>query len=414
MNESPFENGLAQLKKTAELMNLDPEMYESLKYPERFVSVSIPVKMDDGTIKIFEGFRVEFNSARGPYKGGIRYHQMVNLDEVKALSFWMALKCAVVDIPMGGGKGGVVVDPAELSRGELERLTRGYVQRIADILGPMKDVPAPDVNTTPEIMDWIVDEYAKVTGKEEKAVVTGKSLDNGGSKGRDKATAQGGFDALEEALKEFSAPRKTVAIQGFGNVGGNMAKILAEAGFKVVAVSDAKGGVFAEDGLDIDAVMKCKDEKGTVVGCCCVDGKCADENTISNQELLELDVDILVPAAIENQITVENAEKIQANIILELANGPTTPAADKILFEAGKIVIPDILANAGGVTVSYFEWEQNLKDESWSLREVDEKLAQIMKKAYRDTSERAKKYKVDLRTGADILAVERLVAAMKM
>ncbi|MCA9387838.1 MAG: Glu/Leu/Phe/Val dehydrogenase, partial [Candidatus Andersenbacteria bacterium] len=361
-----------------------------------------------GEVRVFEAYRVQYDDSRGPFKGGIRYHRDVSLDEVKALSFWMLLKTAVVGIPMGGGKGGVIVDPDELSEGELERLTRAYVRAGGGIFGPLIDVPAPDVNTSGREMDWFVDEFAKLTGEHQPAVITGKTVENGGSEGRGKATAQGGYFVLEEAIKRIEVgDAPTVAIQGFGNAGGNMARICHEHGYKVVAVSDSSGGVYDENGLDVPALLEM--EKGKKI----CDLPEYAEKCIENSALLELPVDVLVPAALENQITEENASRVQAKLVLELANGPTTPKADKILFEKGIPVVPDILANAGGVTVSYFEWDQNLKNEKWTEEEVDAKLSPIMKDSFAETAKRADEHGVDLRTGADILALERVQDAMR-
>ena len=420
VKENPYANALKQLKHTAKVMNLDWNVFERLKYPQRIINFNIPVIMDSREVKMFHAFRVEYDNHLGPYKGGIRFHQDVDENEVKALAFWMVLKCAVVNIPMGGGKGGIRVNPNELSEKELESLARGYTRMASDILGPEKDVPAPDVNTGPETMDWMVDEYRKVTGdKHYLAAFTGKSLESGGSEGRDKATAQGGYFVLEEALKEAGLDKKdksevTFAIQGYGNVGGWMARILYKEGYKVVAISDVGGGVYDERGLNINLVDKCLPEKETVSCCHCVGDECdGTEGKISNTQLLEKRIDVLVPAALENQITRKNVENIKAKIILELANGPTTPAADEVLFGKDIVVIPDILANAGGVTVSYFEWLQNMKDEKWDVEKVDEKLSKIMKDSFEETLKRSNKYNVDLRTGADILAVERISEAMK-
>lgn len=407
MEQNAFKNALTQLDHVAEVMNLEKEMKEILSRPQRMMTMNIPVRMDSGEVKIFEGIRVQYNNYRGPYKGGIRFHEQVDLNEVQALAFWMALKCAVVDIPFGGGKGGVTVNVKELSKGELERLTRGYARLVFNIVGPGIDVPAPDVNTTPEIMEWFADEYGKILGKFTPAVITGKPVEKGGSIGRDKATSQGGFFVLEEAVKEYGIDKNgTVVIQGFGNVGSHMARIAFEGGYKVIAVSDAEGGIYDPEGLDVKNLFE--KSKGGVINREEISAK-----TISNKDLLELECDVLIPAAIENQITEENAGSIKAKMILELANGPTTPPADKILQEKNIPVVPDILANAGGVTVSYFEWDQNMKQEKWTLAQVDEKLSKIMKESFVEVLKRAKQYNVDLRTGADVLAVERIKEAAK-
>ncbi|MBW3019190.1 Glu/Leu/Phe/Val dehydrogenase [Candidatus Woesearchaeota archaeon] len=403
---NPYENYLEVLQTAAKKLDLDPNVYEVLKYPNRIVQVSIPVKMDGGATRVFQGYRVQFNNARGPYKGGIRFHPQVNMDEVKALSAWMAMKCAVVNIPLGGGKGGVIVNPKELSKAELEKLSRGYVDALHEVIGPKKDVPAPDVYTTPEIMAWMKDEYEKFYGPN-PGVITGKPLDAGGSEGRDKSTAQGGFYIVKKAVDTMGiSPEAKVAVQGYGNAGYTMAKLMSEDKFKVVAVSDSKGGIYSEEGLDPEKVMEHKKATGSVLG---FDGA----KDITNEELLELDVEVLVPAALENVITNENAEKVKAKLIVELANGPTTPEADKILFGKEIIVVPDILANAGGVTGSYFEWKQNLDNEHWTLAEVDEKLRSIMDSSFDKVFEYSQKYNVDMRTAAYLVAVERIAEAMR-
>ncbi|MDP3684912.1 MAG: Glu/Leu/Phe/Val dehydrogenase, partial [Ignavibacteria bacterium] len=358
----------------AKIKNFGDEFIARLRQPDRDIRISIPVKMDNGSVKVFEGYRVEYNNALGPYKGGIRYHQDTEINEVKALAFWMTLKCAVVGIPMGGGKGGITVNPKELSKGELERLSRGWVQKLSDILGPKKDVPAPDVNTTPEIMAWMNDEYQKITGDKTGATFTGKpidrrlSADRQGSEGRGTATAQGGFFVFEALKKELNLPEKCkVVIQGFGNVGSNAAHIFVKNGHTVIAVSDSKSAILKENGLDLEKVEAHKKNTGSLKDF-------PGAKNITNAELLELPCDLLIPAAFENQITSQNADKIRAKVILELANGPITPEADEFLFKKGIPVVPDILANSGGVTVSYFEWEQNLKNEHWSEKEVFDKL----------------------------------------
>ncbi|MBI3626518.1 Glu/Leu/Phe/Val dehydrogenase, partial [Candidatus Uhrbacteria bacterium] len=355
------------------------------------------------------GFRVQYNSARGPYKGGLRYHPQTDLDEVKALSFWMAIKCATVDIPYGGGKGGITVDSKKLSQGELERLTRTFTRALKDFIGPQIDIPAPDVYTNSQIMAWIVDEFSKIQGKFTPAVVTGKPLNLGGSLGRSMATGQGGFFVWQElaGLKKIVPAKTTVAIQGFGSVGESFAEIASHAGYKVVAVSDSKGGVYAAGGLDLRQLKAHKEKTGRVEGF-------TGAKNISNEALLELPVDLLVPAALENQITDKNAKKIKARYVLELANGPTTPEADVVLFKNGITVIPDVLANAGGVTVSYFEWQQNLADEKWTEKQVNDKLAVKMSAAFKSVWQSAEKHKTDLRTAAYILAVKRIIEAIKL
>jgi glutamate dehydrogenase len=404
-----YDNALRQLETAAKLMNLNSETLAILSSPEKIIMASLPVRMDDGSLQIFQSYRVQYNSARGPYKGGIRFHPQVDVDEVKALSFWMAIKCAVVDIPMGGGKGGVVVDPKSLSQAEIEKLSRAWIQAFRDVVGPDKDIPAPDVYTNPQIMAWMADEYSKLVGKQTLGVVTGKPLDYGGSKGRETATATGGFYVLQEAIKEKNLkPEKlTVAVQGFGNAGSIMAKLLFDAGYKVVAVADSRATIYDRGGLDIDKLINHKQETSSVS-----EFKGAKE--ISTQELFELKVDILVPAALENQITKDNAENIQAKIIVELANGPTTPEADQILHGNQVLVIPDVLANAGGVTVSYFEWLQNNSNNYWSEEEVDKELKERMMPAYQAISAAAEEYQVNLRTAAFIKALERLDQAEKI
>ena len=406
-NVNPFESAQKQFDEAAELMKLDSNIAKVLREPERVLTVYLPVKMDNGEIKIFKGFRIQHSHARGPCKGGIRYHPNVSRDEVKALSMWMTFKCAVVGVPFGGGKGGVIVNPKELSETELENLSREYMRKVVDIVGPMKDVPAPDVYTNAKIMNWMREEYEKIT-KDPKslAVITGKPVEQGGSKGRDKATAQGAAFILEAAASKVDASRKTVAIQGFGNAGHIFAELITEMGFKVVAVSDSKGGVYCENGLEPHTVFEHKQSTGSVKnfpGCKC----------ITNEELLELDVDILVPAALENQITKENANNIKAKLIMELANGPTTPEADKILREKNVLIVPDILTNAGGVTVSYFEWKQNLDDKYWELDDVNSKLHEIMKNSFEDIFEIREKYSCTTRQAAYILAIGRVAEALK-
>lgn len=400
---------MAQLSAAAKTMSLDQEILEALQKPQRILDVAIPVRMDNGTTKVFNGYRVQYNDSRGPFKGGIRYHWDTNIHEVKALSFWMAMKCAVVGIPYGGGKGGITVNPKELSIGELERLSRGWVQAMFQYLGPWKDVPAPDVYTTPQIMAWMVDEYSRLAGEWTPAAFTGKPLEVGGSEGRMFSTSQGGFYVLEELAKKMSfIPKKTlVAIQGFGNVGAFAAEIFQKAGYVIVAVSDSRGGIVNMKGLDVAAVWKHKEVTGSVVNM-------PNTQPIDNKKILELPVDILVPSALESVITEKNAGRIKAKAILELANGPTTPEADIKLFKRGIPVVPDILANAGGVTGSYFEWSQNLQGAHWTEQEVLVKLKPIMVESFNDVWEKSIKHKVNLRTGAYILAIDRIAKAMRL
>ena len=404
--KNPYQNAMAQLDKVSKIKNFGEEFIAQMRQPDRDIRISIPVKMDNGSLKIFEGYRVEHNNALGPYKGGIRFHPDTEINEVKALAFWMALKCAVAGIPMGGGKGGVTVDPKLLSKGELERLSRGWVRKLSDNLGPRKDVPAPDVNTTPEIMAWMNDEFMKITGDKTRATFTGKPLDKGGSEGRGTSTAQGAFYVFEALKKELNLPEKCkVAIQGFGNAGGYAASIWSEAGYKIVAVSDSKNGIYNPNGLDIKKVAEYKKSTGGLVNF-------PGSKNISNQELLEVECDLLIPAAFENQITAENAGKVKAKAVVEIANGPTTPEADEILFQKGIPVVPDILANSGGVTVSCFEWEQNLKNEHWNEKEVFEKLKSMLEKSSQEMLMKAKESKTSLRMGAFILALERIKEKM--
>ncbi|OGH64184.1 MAG: glutamate dehydrogenase [Candidatus Magasanikbacteria bacterium RIFCSPHIGHO2_01_FULL_41_23] len=405
---NPFENALTQLSRAANVMKLDPQVHEKLKSPKKVHSASITIIMDNGSTKTFPAWRSQYNDALGPYKGGIRYHPGVTEDEVKALSFWMTMKCAVVGLPLGGGKGGIIVNPKELSETELEKLSRGYIQAFYQHLGPTKDVPAPDVYTNSQIMAWMLDEYEKLTGEHAPGMITGKPLCLGGSRGRDKATAQGGVFVLLEAVKKMDMiPNETtVAIQGFGNAGAHMAELLAVQGFKIVAVSDSKGAIKSANALDISALTAHKEKNSAVTGF-------TGTETITNEQLLELPVDILIPAALENQITAENAGRIKAKMILELANGPTTPEADAILFKNNVVVVPDILANAGGVTVSYFEQVQNASNYYWTDEEVMEKLQKIMITAFAGVWATKEKYAIDLRTAAFVTALERVGAAMK-
>ena len=399
---NPFENALFQISRADEVKKFPPEFIERLRHPDRQVRISIPVSMDDGSEKIFEGYRVEHNNKRGPYKGGIRFHPEADIDEVKALALWMTMKCAVANIPMGGGKGGITVDPKKLSKSELENLSRGWVRGMLPLLGPDKDVPAPDVNTNGEIMSWMLDEYEKLTGEMSGATFTGKPVSNRGSAGREEATSMGGlyvFNALSENFG-LEGPQR-IAIQGIGNVGGNAALLFEADGHTIIALSDSKGAIMNESGLSVKDVMEYKKEKGTVIGF-------PGSKEISQTELLSLPCTVLIPSALENQITKENAHDIKARLVLELANGPTTPEADDVLFAKGIHVVPDILANAGGVTVSTFEWEQNKKGETWTKEDVFAKLKTKMEKEAINVFDRAQEHSTDLRRGAFILAMERL------
>lgn len=400
--QNPFENALFQIRKANEVKKFPESFIDTIMHPDRQVRISIPVIMDDGSQKIFEGYRVEHNNKRGPYKGGIRFHQDADMHEVNALALWMSLKCAVANIPMGGGKGGITVDPKLLSKTELEKLSRGWVRGMLPLLGPEKDVPAPDVNTNGEIMSWMVDEYEKLTGEMSGATFTGKPLSNRGSEGREEATSMGGlyvFNALKESLN-LEGPL-TIVVQGLGNVGGNAALLFEADGHKIIALSDSRGAIVSQEGLDVKAVMEFKKETGSVVGF-------PGSKEISQNDLLTLSCDVLIPSALENQITGENAKDIKARLVLELANGPTTPEADDILFAKGIHVVPDILANSGGVTVSTFEWEQNLKGEKWTKEDVLSRLKVKMEKEANTVLDNSRKYETDLRRGAFILAMERL------
>jgi len=426
---SPWESVLQQLEKANKILKIEPMLLEKLETPEYVREAALKVEMDNGEIKTFRAFRVQHNSARGPYKGGIRFHPRVDKNEVKALSFWMSVKNGVVGIPYGGAKGGVEVDPKNLSESELERLSRTYIKEMYKFIGPSIDIPAPDLGTNPKIMAWMVDEYEELVGHKSPGVITGKPMELGGSEGRLQATGRGGLYVLQAALEKFrddalvgsSGQGLQIAIQGFGNVGANFAISADKAGFKVVALSDSKGGVYDPRGLDPEKIYKCKRAGGTVAGCYLkrpIIGvpeklKISKLGRVSNDELLELEVDVLVPAATENVITAKNADNIKAKIILELANGPVTPEADKIFLEKGIRSIPDVLANAGGVSVSYFEWVQNNMGYYWEEEEVNEKLKKIMVDALGNVWDVSKEYKVDLRTAAFILSISRIVKAMK-
>ena len=398
-----------QFDLAAERLNLDEGMRRVLREPRRELTVHFPVHMDDGSVRVFAGYRVQHNLGRGPAKGGIRYHQDVSIDEVKALAMWMTWKCAVVGIPYGGGKGGVIVDPKQLSQKELEALTRRYFTEIEVLVGPEKDIPAPDVNTNAQIMAWMMDTYSMHAGYTVPGVVTGKPISLGGSEGRNEATARGTVYCIIEAARHLGMElhKTRVAIQGFGNAGSIAATLIEAEKATVVAVSDSSGGIHNPDGLDIHRVVAWKGEHGTVQGF-------PGSKDISNAELLEVDCDILIPAALENQITEHNAGKVKARLIAEAANGPTTPEADRILFKNSKFMIPDILCNAGGVTVSYFEWVQDLNRDHWSEAVVNEKLRGIMVKAFQEVLAVARREQCDMRTAAYLVAVQRVADAMSM
>ena len=412
---NPWEVALKQLEKAAKVMNLDPGLHAILAKPNRVLEVTLPVKMDDGSIKVFTGWRVQHNDARGPYKGGIRYHPNTNADETKALAMWMTWKTAVVDVPFGGSKGGIQVDPFQLSPAEMERLTRRYTYAIAPIIGVEVDIPAPDVFTSPREMAWIMDTYSMLKGYPEPGVVTGKPLEIGGSEGRSEAVGRGLQFVVEEALNILGMdPRNaTVAVQGYGKVGSFAAKFMHELGMKLVAVGDIGGAIYNPEGLDPEAVLEHVKKTGSVKDFPRA-APLASDPVEANKRLLELDVDVLIPAAVENVITKENADNVKAKIIAEGANGPTTPEADEILREKGVFVIPDILANAGGVIVSYFEWVQARTREWWDIDTVRQKLKAKMTKAFRDVYDKHKEMNTDMRTAALVLAVGRVAKAMEI
>ncbi len=402
-----FDVALTQLSRAAAVTSFREDFLVRVRSPEREITVAIPVTMDDGSTRMFEGYRVQYSSARGPYKGGIRFHPHTDISEVRALAFWMTLKCAVTDLPMGGGKGGVTVNPKTLSTSELERLSRGWVRRLSPVLGPRMDIPAPDLNTTPEIMAWMADEYARVTGDRSGAAFTGKPLDRGGSEGRHAATGLGGFYVFEALRDALELPASTrVVVQGMGNVGGTAARMFRERGHAILAMSDSRGGIVSGSGLDPARVAAYKNRHGSLEGF-------PDARAITNEELLALPCDVLIPAALENQITRHNAARINARCVLELANGPTTPDADDVLFARGIPVIPDILANAGGVIVSTLEWEQNLKDAHWPEAAVFDTLKAALHRAAAHVQTRAKALRTDLRRSAYAVALERIEAAVR-
>ena len=405
----PHEVSLLQLEIAAEMLGLDKGLKLKLQNPKRVLIVNFPVKMDNGDLQNFAGYRIQHSITRGPAKGGIRYHPSVDLDEVSALAAWMTWKAAVVNIPYGGAKGGVKCNPKEMSRGELERMTRRYTYEIAPIIGPEKDIPAPDVYTNAETMAWIMDTYSMLQGYCIPGVVTGKPIELGGSLGRREATAQGCVYTIQEAAKHLGMDleKATVAVQGFGNAGYNAAQIINRLGPRIIAVSDSRGAIYNAEGLIPARVLKHKQETGSVTGY-----KEADE--ITNEELLAMECDILIPAALENQIIKENAHTIRAKIVAEAANGPTTPSADDILYENGVFVIPDILCNAGGVTVSYFEWVQNIQALFWTLDEVNDQLGKIMRRSFWDVVSITKKQKVHMRTAAWMLGVGRVAEATRL
>lgn len=414
---SLFIDALDKLKLAAKYAEVEESILQVLSLPQRQIEVNLPLQLDSGQTKIVRGYRVQYNNWLGPYKGGLRFHPKVDLDEVKALGFWMTIKNAVVNVPFGGGKGGLEIDPKKLSKDELERLTRAFARLLAPNIGPEVDVPAPDVNTNALIMDWFADEYSKVVNKPTLAVVTGKSVRKGGSLGREEATGLGGFFIIEQLVKQLKLKKPlTVGIQGFGNVGSHLAGLLYQHGYKIVALSDSKGAICnKERGFNVKLVQACKLEKGLISDCYCIGTVCdiADKKTeeISNEELLGLPVDILIPAALEGVIKERNASLVKAKIIVEMANGPITGSADQILDQRDILVVPDVLANAGGVTVSYYEWLQNMNNQNWSKEEVEKKLQVVMTTAFEEVWKIHQQENVSLRLAAYILALQRLAKA---
>ena len=407
---NPFEIAQKQVKSACDKLNADPAVYEILKNPMRVLEVSFPVRLDDGTVKTFTGYRSQHNNAVGPFKGGLRFHPNVTRDEVKALSTWMTFKCSVAGIPYGGGKGGMAINPKDYSKAELERISKGFAKAISPIIGEKVDIPAPDVNTNGQIMSWMVDAYEEIEGKSAKGVFTGKPLEFGGSLARTEATGYGVNLAAKKALEKLNIDVKgaTYAVQGFGNVGFYTAYYAHKDGAKIVAFSNVDVAIYNENGIDMEAVIKDFKENG------CISENKGYGKDITNAELLELEVDVLTPCALENQITSENADRIKAKAVVEGANGPTTPEADEILFKKGILVVPDILANAGGVVVSYFEWVQNLQSYYWSFEEVQQKENALLSGAFEDVWALAAEYKVDLRNAAYMKSIERIAKAMKL
>lgn len=415
--KSVFEDALLRLERAARYATIEPETLARLKYPKAALQVSIPVRMDDGSLRVFEGYRVRHSDARGPTKGGIRFHPNVDFDEVKALAFWMTIKCAVVGIPYGGGKGGVRVNPKELSRMELERLSRGYMGHVASFVGPDTDIPAPDVYTNPTIMGWMADEYARIKGEWAPGVITGKPIPLGGSLGRGDATGRGGYYCMKELerTRDWTPGDVRVAIQGFGNAGQHVAELLHRDGYRIVAVSDSRGGFYREEGFHAPSMIRVKNSTGRLEPVH-YEGECRTSvaaKEITNEELLELDVDVLIPAALENVITSENVDRIRAHVILELANGPIAAACEERLHADDRLVVPDVLANAGGVTVSYFEWVQNRAGYYWPEEEVHEKLRAIMSREFRAIYAVMEREKIDMRTAAYAHALTRIGEAVE-
>ena len=415
-NNSTFEDALLRLKSLTDLTDINPEVIEALLHPKEIMSVSLPVRMDNGSKQYFTGYRCRYNNILGPTKGGIRFHPQVNQDEVKALALWMTIKCAVAELPFGGGKGGVTVSPKDLSPMELERLSRAYVRSLADFIGPHRDIPAPDVYTNSRIMGWMMDEYESVKPEHSPDVITGKPIELGGSVGRDDATGRGAYLCALELIKkmEWQATEITVAVQGFGNGGYHVARLLQQAGCKIIAISDSLGGIYSEQGFDIESLWQEKQQSRKIRGVYCDGSICEmiEHTTISNEQLLTLDVDILIPAALEGVITRHNADAIQAKAIIEIANGPILYEADKIIHEKGIRVVPDVLANAGGVSVSYFEWVQNRSGQIWLIDEVHQKLKDKMTDAFLNVWQIAEDEKLSLREAAYVKALRRINSAI--
>jgi glutamate dehydrogenase (NADP+) len=416
MSKSLFTDASSRLERALKYVSISDDAIERLKYPKASLSVSIPVRMDNGTLRIFQGYRVRYDDTRGPGKGGVRYHPNVSIDEVQSLAFWMTFKCALLDLPFGGAKGGITLNPKELSKAELERLSRGYIEGIADFIGPDVDILAPDVYTNEMIMGWMMDQYSIIQRKISPAVVTGKPLTMGGSRGRDTATGTGAFHVINSLLPKLDKKpaNTTVAVQGFGNAGAIVADLLAKAGYQVVAVSDSQGGIYREKGLDIASIREYKQEHRGITAIYCEGTVCniVEHEAITNEELLALDVDVLIPAALENQITAENADRVRAKYIFEVANGPTTSEADRILDSKGILVFPDILVNAGGVTVSYFEWVQNRSGLYWQLNEINERLKERMVTEAEKVWSFAQEFDTSLRNAAYAQAITRLGEAL--
>lgn len=412
-----FDDALRRLDRAGEISKIDPEAIERLRHPKALLEVSIPVRMDDGRLRIFQGFRVRHDDTRGPTKGGIRYHPHVSLEEVKALAFWMTCKCAVVGLPYGGAKGGVIVNPKELSPLELERLSRGFIDQIADFIGPDTDIPAPDVYTNARIMGWMMDEYSKIKRQHSPAVITGKPIPLGGSLGRDDATGRGAYYCLKELEKRWGwKPTDIrVAVQGFGNGGQAAVRLLHRDGYRIVAASDSRGGIHKPEGLDVPSLIQFKNKTRQLKAVYCDGSICelVEAKNITNEQLLELEVDVLIPAALENQITAANADRVQAKVIVEIANGPTTSEADATLARRGTLVVPDILANAGGVTVSYFEWTQNKQGFYWPLELVHERLHTIMAREFNAVHDLMEQQSIDMRTAAYTHALNRIGQAVE-